>query len=52
MNKILQAIIKAIFIDAFLFIISLFDFIPELFLSKKERENRLKKKSILVNREK
>jgi hypothetical protein len=49
MNLILKKIIKAIFIDAFLFIVSLFDYIPELFLSKSEKQDRIKKKSVLVS---
>jgi hypothetical protein len=48
MNSILKTILKTIFIDTFLFIVSLFDYIPELFLSQREKENRIKKKSILV----
>jgi hypothetical protein len=43
----LQAILKAIFIDSLLFIINLLDMIPDLFVTKKEKENRLKRNSIL-----
>ena len=49
MNSILKTVLKALLIDTFLFIVSLFDYIPELFLSQKEKENRIKKKSILVS---
>jgi hypothetical protein len=47
-NEIWKNLVKTLFIDTFLFIISLIDYIPELFLSQREKENRLKAKSILV----
>ena len=46
--NLFQLIIKAIFIDAFLFIVSLVDYIPEFFLSDREKQNRIKKKSPLA----
>lgn len=45
----LQLIVKTIFIDFILFIIDLIDTIPEFFLSKTEKEYRIKKKSSLVS---
>ena len=50
MNLILKKILKTIFIDTFLFVVWVFDCIPEFFLSQKERENRKKKKSVLVSK--
>ncbi len=47
-NDVFKIIVKAL-LDAFLFLVYLIDFIPELFLSETERENRIRKKSVLVS---
>jgi hypothetical protein len=44
----LRFVIKVVFIDTLLFILNLLDYIPELFLSKKEEEKREKRKKVLV----
>ena len=48
MQNSFQLIVKTLFIDVLLFIVGLFDKIPGLFLSKKDKENRLKRQSPLV----
>lgn len=44
----LKFAIKTIFIDTLLFILNLLDYIPELFLSQKEKERREKRKQVFV----
>lgn len=48
LKNLLKSLVKT-FIDVFLFIISLIDYIPELFLSQSEKENRIRARSTLVN---
>jgi hypothetical protein len=45
----LRFIIKVVFIDTLLFILNLLDYIPELFLSKKEEEKREKRRQVFVS---
>jgi hypothetical protein len=48
MNAVVKSIITGI-LDAVLFIVYLIDFIPELFLSEREKQNRKKRKSVMVS---
>ncbi len=46
-SKMMQLFIKS-FVESFLLLIKIFDYIPEFFISKDEKQDRIQKRGVFV----